>query len=46
MSCWALFDRAMFGAIGEPQQLNRDDPDLKEVARLFDLTVPEAQPSD
>jgi RES domain len=38
--CWALFDRAIFAPVGEPDSVQQDDPDLIAVADLFDLTIP------
>jgi hypothetical protein len=46
ITCWALFDQATFVGIGEPQRLDRDDPELLMVARLFELTIPLGQETD
>jgi hypothetical protein len=39
VDCWALFDRTEFEAVGSPDPIRRDDPDLVAVARLFELTI-------
>jgi len=40
LDCWALFNRAVIERIDAPSPIDKHDPDLVAVARLFDLTIP------
>ncbi len=39
LTCWAIFEGAMFEPAGPPEPILSDDPDLLRVARLFGLGV-------
>jgi hypothetical protein len=39
LTCWAVFEGARFEAVGSPEPIASDDPDLRAVARLFGLAV-------
>lgn len=39
LTCWAIFDTASIILVGEPEAIQRDDPDLHLAATLFGLRV-------
>ena len=39
LTCWAVFDSAQITFAGEPESIERDDPDLLAAAALFGLRV-------
>ena len=41
LTCWAFFDHGSVTAIGVPEAIDRNDPDLIAAAELFGLTLPE-----
>jgi hypothetical protein len=40
-TCWALFEGAFMESIEQPDPIDPQDPDLLEVARLWELALPE-----
>jgi hypothetical protein len=39
VECWAIFEGARFTAIGPPEPIRADDPDMAAVAALFSLAI-------
>jgi hypothetical protein len=39
LTCWALFERAVFETVGGPEPITPSDPDLLAVARLFSMSI-------